>query len=398
MVKHVYLIAGEASGDFLGAQLMQALKKREPEVVFSGIGGPLMEAQGLKSFFSITELSLMGIWEIAPKIFSVLRRINQTVSHIRKIKPDVVVTIDAPDFSFRVQKKVYQIMAERPKQVHYVAPTVWAWRPKRAQKISQFLDAVICLFDFEPDYFEKEGLKAVAVGHPMMESGITQALPAKIGDSRKQKLGVFFGSRQGEFKRLAPEFLRTINLITQEKPDIELVVPTLPHLEGQVGRLLSQVEVPVHIITDQEQKWSVFKACDVALAVSGTVGLELAAADVPHVIGYKMNVLTWQIVKRVIQTPFAHLANIIAGKEVVPEFIQGDCIAEDVSAELLALLEDEELQQKQRKEFSIVRKAIGEDKKPSENAASFLLSVISNACEKSQKVEGDSSIALQCSE
>jgi len=173
--KHIYLIAGEASGDFLGAQLMKAMKVQAPETTFSGVGGDLMIAEGLDSLFPMEDLSVMGIWEVLPRLRLILKRIKQTKEDILGVKPDVVVSIDAPDFSFRVQKKVrkaYDGAQEiAPKLVHYVAPTVWAWRPKRANKIAKFLDGIICLFDFEPDYFTQVGLKAISVGHPMMESG-----------------------------------------------------------------------------------------------------------------------------------------------------------------------------------------------------------------------------------
>ena len=158
---------------------------------------------------------------------------------------------------------------------------MWAWRAKRAKKVAQFLDGLLCLFDFEPPYFEKEGLKAIAVGHPMMESGIKEAKSLTIGAPDADKIGVFFGSRQGEIKRVSPVILETLHKIIEEKPDVELIVPTLPHLKDQIAGLLKDIVVPVHIETDKDKKWPVFKACDVAIAVSGTVGLELAAANVP---------------------------------------------------------------------------------------------------------------------
>ena len=200
MPKHIYLIAGEASGDFLGAQLMKALKEKQPDTKFSGIGGPLMEEQGLRSFFPMQELSLMGIAEIVPKIRHLLNRIRQTVDDVAVKRPDMVVTIDAPDFSFRVMKGIRQHVVKPPKLVHYVAPTVWAWRPGRAFKIAQFLDALICLFDFEPQYFEEAGLKSIAVGHSLMESGIVSARPALVGEDDTTKIGVLLGEQTGGIK------------------------------------------------------------------------------------------------------------------------------------------------------------------------------------------------------
>ena len=378
MSKIIYLIAGEASGDFLGSQLMKALKKQDPKIQFLGVGGDLMKAEGLHSLFPMSELSVMGVMEVLPRLSLLMKRIKQTADNIQKTKPDIVVTIDAPDFCHRVIKRVIKQVKkqsnELPKFIHYVAPTVWAWRPKRAEKISKFLDGLICLFDFEPPYFKKEGLTSVAVGHPMMESGVQEAQPLEIGNNNTPKLGVFFGSRQGEIKRISPVILNAIKKIIEEKPDIELVVPTLPHLENKVRELLQNIKNPVHVFTDQNHKWPIFKACDAAIAVSGTVGLELAAANVPHVIAYKANKLTFLILKRLIKVEFAHLANIITDKEVIPEFIQGECQAEDIANEVLLLLDDPATAQTQRKEFELIQTRIGSGvSAPSNLAADFIL-------------------------
>jgi lipid-A-disaccharide synthase len=242
----------------------------------------------------------------------ILKRINQTTDNIIKIKPTALVTIDAPDFCFRVIKRVKKQMKQPPKSVHYVAPTVWAWRPKRAQKIAHFLDGLLCLFDFEPPYFEKEGLNAIAVGHPMMESGVIDVREASIGAPDTQKIGVFFGSRTGEIKRISAPFLNIMkNIVAEKGEEIEFIIPTLDHLKEPITRLTNDISDHVHIVVPKDKKWSAFKACDVAIAVSGTVGLELAVANVPHIIGYKMNPVTYQIAKRLVKTPYAHLANIM---------------------------------------------------------------------------------------
>ena len=274
MSKSIYIIAGEASGDFIGSQLIRALCAQSPDININGIGGGLMHAQGLDSLFPMHELSVMGIGEILPKIPHLLKRINQTVEDIIKKKPDIVITIDAPDFSFRVHKKLRKALGENaPKLIHYVAPTVWAWRPKRAKKIARFLDGLICLFDFEPDYFTAEGLNAIAVGHPMMESGIIEATPFKIGQENTKKVGLFFGSRVSEINRHADIFIQAAQNI---EGDIEFIIPTLPHIKPLLEEKLSALNHPCHVIETPDNKWAVFKGCDAALAVSGTVGLELA--------------------------------------------------------------------------------------------------------------------------
>jgi lipid-A-disaccharide synthase len=374
MIKDVYLIAGEASGDFIGAQLMRSLKAQNPEIVFSGIGGPLMKEQGLNSLFPMEELSVMGVAEILPRLFKLIGRIKETVTDIIAKEPDMVVTIDAPDFSFRVQKKVRSKMTNPPKLVHYVAPTVWAWREHRALKVSKFLDGMICLFDFEPPYFEKVGLKAIAVGHPMMESGILESKPALIGDENTIKLGLFLGSRKGELKHTAPILIQAVQKIISQNKNIELIVPTLPHLEMTVTEMLAILDVPMTISTNQDDKWSLFKACDGAVAVSGTVGLELAVSNVPHLIAYRASPLTVFIIRRLIKTRFVHLANIILHKQVIPELLQEDCTVANVAEKIIQILRDKNIREMQQIEFGKVRQKLGEESKPSDKAAQFLLS------------------------
>lgn len=378
-VKHVYLIAGEASGDFLGAQLMKAMKAQQPDIQFSGVGGDLMTSEGLNSLFPMEDLSVMGIWEVLPRLRLILKRIKQTKDDIIGVKPDMVISIDAPDFSFRVQKKVreaYDGAQEiAPKLVHYVAPTVWAWRPKRANKIARFLDTIICLFDFEPDYFKRVGLKAISVGHPMMESGLNEAKPALVGGEGVKKIGVLLGSRRGELKRTAPAIIKAIKKIKEQSPDVELIVPTLPRLKNRVKELILPLDLPMTVSTEAKDKWALFKACDVAIAVSGTVGLELAAANVPHVIVYKANPITVAVIKRVIKTKFAHLANIILQKEIVPEYIQEKASPDNIAKGALTLLNDQSACDQQKQAFEQVRQSIGSGKTPSKAAAEYLLNL-----------------------
>lgn len=375
MSKHVCIIAGEASGDFLGSKLMQAL----PGCIFSGVGGPHMTAVGQQSLFPYEELSIMGVAEILPKIPQLLARIRQTVQHIIDTKPDIVVTIDSPDFCFRVAKAVKKRMGNPPKIVHYVAPTVWAWREGRAEKVSRFLDGMICLFDFEPPYFEKCGLKSVAVGHPLVEGEALKADGARFreefGITKNETIvGVLFGSRRGELKRTGPVLREAITALAGKMPmPPHIVAPTLPHVYPMVMDLLRDYPGPIHVFSDPEHKWDAFKSFDVAMATSGTVGLELAALQVPHVIGYKINPLTHMIVKRMIKVRYAHLANIMADREIVPEFIQDNCKADLIADKAFQLFTDPSAQRTDMADIA-ARLGAGQAQTPSQKAAGFLFS------------------------
>lgn len=381
MTRHICVIAGEPSGDFLGARLVGAVKSLEADCTFSGVGGPQMEAAGLHSLFPYEDLAVMGIAEVLPKLPVLMARIGQTVRHIVDTKPDVVVTIDSPDFCFRVAKAVKRTMASPPKIIHYVAPSVWAWREGRAKDISKFLDGLICLFDFEPPYFEKHGLKSIAAGHPLVEGGALEA----DGDAFREEAGIpksetvvgmLFGSRRGEIRRIGPVLRDALSILNQRLTSLpHIVAPTLPHLRAGVIEILKDYPGQIHVITEPELKYGAFKSFDVAMAVSGTVGLELAALGVPHVIAYKMNPVTFQVLKRMVKTRYAHLANIMTGREIVPEFIQGHCQPGPIADRAFQLLIEPT---GQRQEMAAIARKIGggQPETPSEKAARFVLGLL----------------------
>lgn len=326
MAYKVFIIAGESSGDVLGASLIKAMKARYPDLELRGIGGPAMLDAGLpESLFPMDRLSVMGIAEILPKIPLFMRLISKTVQAIRNYNPDLVVTIDSPDFSFRVQKKLkaYGVAARK---VHYVAPTVWAWRSGRALKISTFLDGIMCLFPFEPDYFEREGLKASFVGHPMVESGLLQADGNRFREAHNipqsaKTLGLFCGSRNGEITTSVPVMREMLERLRKKDEHIIAIIPTLPKWQARLEREFADLGNVV-VTSDDSEKYDAFRACTAAILVSGTIALELALLGVPHILFYRMNRLTWAIIRRVVKTRFAHLGNILLKRGAYREFIQ----------------------------------------------------------------------------
>ncbi len=375
----VYLIAGEVSGDVLGALLMKAIRTEHPDATFYGIGGALMTREGLNSLFPMNELSIMGLTEVLPRIKHILGRIKETIANIRQLDPDILVTIDAPDFSFRVVKELREEKSKsNPIMVHYVAPTVWAWRAGRAKKVADLYDGIVCLFPFEPPYFTKHRLPSGYVGHPVMEQGFVDAsglaVRAEMGIAPDTKvLGLMFGSRNGEVERHGETLRKIATKLQADKPQLHFLVPTLPHVEEKVRALMAGLN-NVHIIHNPDRKPEIFAAMDAAVAVSGTVALELAVANVPHVIAYTMSPLTWAILNKVIKIRYAHLANILLNKEVVPEYIQGDCNPDQIALTMKGLLKDAHDVEQQRAEFATVRKLLhGKTKDaPSLQAARFI--------------------------
>ncbi len=375
----VFIIAGEASGDQLASAVMTAMKSRQ-DIEFRGIGGAAMLGNGLpESLFPMEDLSLMGIMEIVPKIPKMLRRIRQTVEAIKVFNPDIVLTVDAPEFSFRVHKELKRFNL-RAKQLHFVAPTVWAWRPDRARKIAALLDGLICLFPFEPPFFQRQGLSAIAVGHPVMKSGALQANGALFRQTHgitqdTQAVGLFFGSRRSEIELLSPVILGVAKSMAAENPAIRFIVPTLPRWKDHLEHLLVAEGVKAVVTVDKAEKWDAVAACDVALAVSGTVALEIGVVGVPHMILYRMNPLTWQIVNRMIKTRHAHLVNVMLQDTVVPEFLQDEAKVDLILPKLKELLSSRELQAKQKEAFHKVREMLQPDPALSaaDQAAEFIL-------------------------
>lgn len=345
----IFLSAGEPSGDFLGSQLMKALKHELGNSVrFLGLGGQLMEAEGLRSLFPIEELSIMGLAEIIPHIWRIRKRIHQTVASIMKSRPDIVVTIDSPGFNFRVGRVLKKRDQSIP-LVHYIAPSVWAWRAKRARKVAKFLDHLLAVLPFEPPYFLKEGLSTQFVGHPVVELGIKKLkdpLFRKRHDipSKAPIITLLPGSRRGEVSRLLPIFQQTTQQLLKKYPDLCVIIPTLPHLVEKIKQLYT---LPAVIVTSPEEKYAAFHESHAALAASGTVSLELAAAELPMVIAYKLNPLTYSILKRLVKVKHACLVNLLKNETIIPERLQNDCTPNKLAHELGHLLQITGIERKQ---------------------------------------------------
>jgi lipid-A-disaccharide synthase len=345
----VFIIAGESSGDKLGGALMAGLKQVHPDVSFEGVGGPLMEAQGMRSRFLMDELSVMGIAEILPRYRSLMARIAETAKAVIDSQPDVLITIDTPEFSFRVAKRVKA--ASRIRTVHYGAPTVWAWRPGRAARIARFIDHLLALFPFEPPFFTAHGMACDFVGHPVVAEPVATAEEASAfrdahGLGEAPVLLVLPGSRHGEVARLAGIFGASIAPVLAAHPDLKIVVPAAAPVADAVRCAVSSwpgAPVVLDPASDDPEaamaaKRAAFKAADVALAASGTVSLELAAARTPMVIGYRMHWLSFRVIRWMALVDTVTLVNLVSETRTVPEFLGPACQPEAIGAAVLELM------------------------------------------------------------
>ena len=378
----VYIIAGEPSGDFLGGRLMAALIiEKDKQIKFRGVGGQDMTSQGLISLFPMSDLSIMGIMEVVPKIPKLLGRISEVVKDIIDKKPDVVITIDAPDFCFRVAKR---LKGRGMPVVHYVAPTVWAWRKSRAPKISKFFDHIFCLFPFEPPYFESEGLSATFIGHSVIETAANTANGNKFrvayGISPDAPvIAILPGSRIGEVNRHLPVFKETIIKLQANIPNIELISITTNHISESVKAELIGWPIKSIIIETNSEKYDAMAAANVALAASGTVILELAVVGTPSIVMYQVNALTAFIAKLLVSTKYVSLINILLDQEITPERLAGDCKAEFLVPDVLDLLQSSKAQKKQKSAFKTAIKMLSplDAQSPSQKAAQTIIELIS---------------------
>lgn len=322
----IYLIAGEPSGDLLGAHLMRSLRaKCRQKILFYGIGGEKMAQQGLSSLFPYHELSMMGFVEILPHLFRTLTHISSAIADIMVKQPDMVITIDSPGFCFRVVEKLRKNNF-KSKFVHYVAPTVWAYKPERAEKCAKLFDHMLLLLPFEAPYFEKVGLGCTFVGHPAVCEAITgnasdfrtkYELPADV-----QLFCLLPGSRKGEVKRHMPIFASAIALLARCYPRLALFVAVPEHALRYLAPYLNSCPFRVIIAEDEQDKKDGMAASDFAFVKSGTVAFEVAAAGTPMLIAYRVNKISAWLLRRMITTKFVNLINILLGKEVIPELLQ----------------------------------------------------------------------------
>jgi len=351
----VFLVAGEESGDRLGAALMRALKAKEPGIQFRGVGGFEMAAEGMPSLFRIDDLAIVGLATIPQRLPKILSRIRQTARAAVSEKPDVVVIIDAPDFTHRVARRIRKYAPDIP-IVDYVSPSVWAWRPRRARVMRRYIDHVLALLPFEPEVHRKLGGPPCSyVGHPLVEQAGDLRPDAEEAARRSADppvLLVLPGSRRGEIKRLIEPFRRTVELIAKKVWPLDIVIPATAHLADVVTRETANWPIRPRIVVKREDRHAAFRKARAALAKSGTVTLELAVSGVPMVTAYRVSGLEAAIARRLIRVPSVILANLVLGENVVPEFIQQDCRPETLAAALAPLLSDSPERRRQTEAFA----------------------------------------------
>jgi lipid-A-disaccharide synthase len=379
---NLMLVCGEPSGDALGAQLMAGLKQLAGDRVrFTGVGGLAMVREGLTSLYPLDDTAVMGLREVVPAIPAILSRVRQAVEFAVRTKPDAVVVIDSPDFTHRVARAIKK-RDPSIKTVDYVAPQVWASRAYRAKAMAGYFDLVLALFPFEVAFFEKFGLRAAFVGHPVIERAARiaggKALRARLGITFGAPLLVLLpGSRTSEIRFILPVFREAVKILSQKIPGLVTVLPTVPHVADKVRAATAHWPTPLHVLEGEADKYAAFDAADVALAASGTVTAELALAHTPMVVGYKVGGLTYFLSKFLMTVTHITLINIILGREAVPEFLQSRATPQNLAAAVEHLFADDAACAAQAAAMKEFGRLLGEgDEAPSLRAARVVLEFV----------------------
>lgn len=340
----IALVAGEASGDILGSGLMRAIKARHPDAEFIGVGGPLMEAQGMTSYFPMERLSVMGLVEVLGRLKELLARRKLLIQTLIDERPDVFIGIDAPDFTLNIELKLRQAGI---KTVHYVSPSVWAWRQKRVLKIREGCDLMLTLLPFEARFYEEQGVPVRFVGHPLADTIPLQAdqlaARAALGLGAGPVVALMPGSRGGEVGRLGALFFDAAERLVAVRPDIRFVLPCAsPQRREQIEQLLQGRELPLTLLDGQSHV--ALAACNAVLIASGTATLEALLYKRPMVVAYRLAPLTYWILKRMVKSPYVSLPNLLAQRLLVPELLQDAATAEALAQTLLPLLDNGDAQ------------------------------------------------------
>lgn len=382
--KHVMLVAGETSGDALGAELMVALRElSNVPLRFSGVGGPAMERQGFTSIFPMTDIAVMGPREIIPRLPLIFRRIWQTVRHAVDEKPDLAVVIDSPEFTHMVAKRMARRAPGIP-VVNYVLPSVWAWRQGRARAMRRYIRRVLALLPFEPRFLEKAGVDCVYVGHPAIERLPEEGSGARFRVARgiapeTPLLLVLPGSRLNEVKHLVEIFGETVQKLAIEMPELRVVVPTVPHVRELVEKAVKEWGVPVDLVEGEEDKRAAFDAATAALAASGTVTLELALARVPMVVAYRAEAVVGWFALSILKIPSVVLVNLILDRPSVQEYLQSRCTADNLFEGLRPLMRDTPERLRALADLDEVRARMGVGgESPSTRAARAVLDLLTD--------------------
>ena len=372
-MKKIFILTGEPSGDKLASTVIKKLRKKNSDIEYLSVGGSHLNSLGIKSIYDLKEITYIGFTSVILNLFKIRNKINETVKQIIEFNPDILFSVDSPDFTLRVAEKVKSINPNI-KTIHYVAPQVWVWREGRVKKFKKFLDHILLLFDFEKKYFDKENIPNTFVGHPLLEYETNNKIDiSNIISNDKKIISLFSGSRSSEVNLLLPILIDFINMMNTKFDNFTFVFHATDENKNFINEKIKKVSLNnVEVISDENIKKQILNKSTFAVSKSGTVSLEICNAKVPSIIIYKMNFLNFLIVKMLVKIKFANIINIINNKEIIPELIQKECNAKEIYNSVVYFLKNPELMKKQISDCEETLTKIRSKTSSSDEAASVL--------------------------
>jgi lipid-A-disaccharide synthase len=347
-MKKIFILTGEPSGDKLASTVISRLKKTNPEIEYSCVGGYHLHSLGIKTIFDLKDVTYMGFTSVLLNIFKIKNKINQTVDEIIKFSPDILFSVDSPDFTLRVAEKVKKFN-NNIKIVHYVAPQVWVWREGRIKNFKKFIDHILLLFSFEKKYFDKENIPNTFVGHPLLEKNKKSKIDlSTLINNDKKIISIFAGSRNSETNVLLPILCDFIKLMNEKFNNYIFIFHATDENKKLIINFLSNSSFSNYqVISDENIKSQILSNSIFAVAKSGTVSLEICNAKIPSIIIYKINMINYLIMKSLVKVKFANIINIINDKEIIPELLQTKCNAKEIFNSVIYLLKNPDLMKDQ---------------------------------------------------
>ena len=377
-MKKIFILTGEPSGDKLASTVISRLKLENPEIEYLAVGGTHLKNLGISSIFDLKEITYLGFTSVLLNIFKIKSKINNTVDEIIKFNPDILFSVDSPDFTLRVAERVKKIN-KNIKTIHYVAPQVWVWRKNRVKKIKKFIDHMLLLFNFEKEYFDKENIKNTFVGHPLIEPNQNnRTVIDSILPKNKKIISLFPGSRKSETNVLLPILINFIRLMNKKNDDYFFYIHATEENKNFIIENIKKINIGNLDVTSEENiKSKILSKSVFAVSKSGTVSLQICNSNIPSIIIYKLSFINFMIFKMLVNVKFANIINIINNKEVIPELLQKECNAEEIYKSVIYLLKNPELIQKQLTECSKTLDGIRSKTSSAEEASSILLKYLS---------------------
>ena len=372
-MKKIFVLTGEPSGDKLASTAILKLQKDNKNINYLSVGGENLKKIGIKSIFELKEITYLGFTSVLLNLFKIKKRINQTVDEILKFEPDILFSVDSPDFTLRVAEIVKR-RNQKIKTIHYVAPQVWIWRKNRVKKIKKFIDHILLLFDFEKKYFDNENIKNTFVGHPLIENKISNKTDINNFISQDKKIiSIFAGSRKSETNVLLPILVDFINMMNKKDANYSFVFHATEENKEQIINFIRIKNIEnIDVISNENMKSEILSKSVFAVCKSGTVSLQVCNANVPSIIIYKLNFINFMIFKLLVNVKFANIINIINNREVIPELLQNECNAKEIYNSVVYMLKNPDIRKKQLENCNQTLKGIRSKTSSSSEVASIL--------------------------